>query len=84
MKKRSNLWRLLAKALGEKSGKTNQEADQIAALRLMMFLSILITNCFIVANTLRHWNDLNYDYSYTVSGSLSQTEKEQSIKTNCR
>jgi hypothetical protein len=22
-----------------------------------MFLSILITNCFIVANAIRHWND---------------------------
>lgn len=52
------LWRLIAKALGEKSGSTDQEADAIAVIRLLMFLSILITNCFIVANAIRHWNDI--------------------------
>lgn len=57
------LWRLIAKALGEKSGSNDREADVIAIIRLMMFLSILITNGFIVANALRHWNDLNYECS---------------------
>jgi hypothetical protein len=77
MKKQSNLWRLLSKALGEKSGKTNQEADQIAILRLMMFLSILITNCFIVANTLRHWND-------EIPSSLCPCQKEKVHTTDRR
>jgi hypothetical protein len=35
-------------ALGEKSGKNNKEADRIALIRLLMFLSIFITNSFIV------------------------------------
>jgi len=48
---------LLAKSLGEKAGKTDKEADRIALIRLVMFLSIFITNCFIVANAIRHWND---------------------------
>jgi len=48
---------LLAKSLGEKAGKNDKEADRIALIRLVMFLSIFITNCFIVANALRHWND---------------------------
>ena len=48
---------MLAKALGEKSGKNDKEADRIALIRLVMFLSIFITNCFIVANAIRHWND---------------------------
>jgi hypothetical protein len=51
------MWRLIAKALGEKSGSTNIEADKIALIRLLMFLSIFITNSFIVANAVRHWND---------------------------
>lgn len=54
----TKLWRLIAKALGEKSGSTDQEADAIAIIRLLMFLSILITNGFIVANAIRHWNDI--------------------------
>ena len=59
MKKNNNtIFRIIAKSLGEKSGKTDQEADKIAVVRLIMFLSILITNSFIVANALRHWNDV--------------------------
>jgi len=51
--KHKGLWRLIAKSLGEKAGKNNQEADKIALIRLLMFLSILITNCFIVYGVLR-------------------------------
>jgi hypothetical protein len=57
MKKPKNAWRLLAKALGEKASKNDKEADRVALIRLVMFLSIFITNCFIVANAVRHWND---------------------------
>jgi len=55
--KKQTIWRLLAKSLGEKAGKNNTEADKIAVIRLLMFLSIFITNCFIVAGVVRHWND---------------------------
>lgn len=57
MKKPKTVWRLLAKALGEKASKCDKEADRVALIRLVMFLSIFITNCFIVANAIRHWND---------------------------
>lgn len=57
MKKRKTVFRLIAKSLGEKSGKDDKEADKIALIRLFMFLSIFITNCFIIANAIRHWND---------------------------
>jgi len=57
-KKKKTVWRLIAKALGEKSSKCDKEADKIALIRLLMFLSIFITNCFIVANAIRHWNDV--------------------------
>lgn len=53
----NNFWRVIAKSLGEKAGKNNKEADRIALIRLLMFVSILITNCFIVAGVIRHWND---------------------------
>jgi len=54
MKKKSEtLWRLIAKSLGEKSGKDNKEADKIATIRLLMFLSIFITNNFIIFNAVR-------------------------------
>ena len=57
MKKNKTVWRLLAKALGEKASKCDKEADKVALIRLLMFSSIFITNCFIIANAIRHWND---------------------------
>lgn len=51
------MFRLVAKALGEKASKCDKEADKVALIRLIMFLSIFITNCFIVANAVRHWDD---------------------------
>lgn len=49
------LWHLWAKALGEKSGKTNREADLIAAIRTVILLIYIVTNLFIVAGVIRHW-----------------------------
>ena len=51
MKNRNkNLLYYIYCALGEKSGKNNKEADKIALIRLLMFLSIFVTNAFIVFN----------------------------------
>jgi hypothetical protein len=49
------MWRLWAKALGEKSGKTSNESDKIACIRTIIVLSYIITNIFIVAGVIRHW-----------------------------
>lgn len=57
MKKRKNLWRWWAKALGEKSSKCDRESDTIAWIRTVIFVSYLVTNCFIMAGVIRHWND---------------------------
>ena len=51
------MWRLWAKALGEKSGKDNKESDTIAIIRTFIFITYLITNIAIVTNAVRHWND---------------------------
>jgi len=76
MKNRNkNLLYYIYCALGEKSGKNNKEADKIALIRLLGFLSILITNSFIVANALRHWND--------VPSNIPETKKERILNTNC-
>ena len=53
MKKRKTLFRIIAKSLGEKAGKSDEEADKIALIRLLMFISIFITNMFIVFNAVR-------------------------------
>jgi hypothetical protein len=57
MKRRKRIWRLWAKALGEKATKNDREADHVASIRTFLFLSYLLTNLFIVAGVIRHWND---------------------------
>ena len=63
------LWRLWAKALGEKASKCNKESDTVAGIRTFIFTTYLITNAFIVSGVIRHWNDLDTDPkpSYNVS-----------------
>lgn len=48
-------WRLWAKALGEKSGATDQEADRVALIRTVIIMSYVVTNMFIIAGVIRHW-----------------------------
>ena len=54
------IWRIWAKALGAKEGKNDREADIIAGIRTIIFVSYLVTNVAIVANAVRHWNDVDY------------------------
>jgi hypothetical protein len=49
------VWRLWAKALGEKAGATDSEADTVALVRTFIVLTYIITNLFIVAGVIRHW-----------------------------
>ena len=49
------IWHVWAKALGEKAGSSDSEADQIACVRTVVVLIYVITNFFIVAGVIRHW-----------------------------
>lgn len=49
------LWYIWAKALGQKEGRTDQEADRVALIRTVIVLFYVITNCFIIAGVIRHW-----------------------------
>jgi hypothetical protein len=57
MTKRKTLWRWWAKAIGEKASKDDKESDVVASVRTFIFFTYLITNIFIVAGVIRHWND---------------------------
>ena len=57
MKKQKTLWRLWAKSIGEKASKDDKESDVVAGVRTVIFFTYLITNIFIVAGVIRHWND---------------------------
>ena len=49
------IWRIWAKSIGEKSGKTSQEADQVAIIRTVIVVTYLITNCYIIAGVIHNW-----------------------------
>lgn len=49
-------WRVWAKAIGEKASPCDKESDKIAIVRTIIVLSYLVTNTFIIANAIRHWN----------------------------
>jgi hypothetical protein len=74
--RQNNLWRLVSKSLGEKSGKTDKEADQVALIRLIMFLSIFITNSFIIYGVTRTHHFPNYE----IQRCLSQTQEKGSVQ----
>jgi len=56
VKKVLSMWRLWAKALGQKEGITDSEADVIAAIRTAIVALYIVTNLFIIAGIMRHWN----------------------------
>lgn len=51
------MWRLWAKALGEKANiHDDDESDRIAFIRTVVVLVYLFTNVFIIAGVIRHWS----------------------------
>ena len=64
MSKKKSFWRIWAKALGAKEGKNDREADIIAGIRTLIFISYLVTNVFIVSGVIRHWDDKVYSNSH--------------------
>tara|TARA_R110000824_G_scaffold266447_1_gene455460 strand:- start:189 stop:347 length:159 start_codon:yes stop_codon:yes gene_type:complete len=51
---KKDIWRLWARALGEKIG-PNSEADKIAIMRTVIILQAIICNLFIIANIIKNW-----------------------------
>ena len=49
------MWRIWAKALGEKASNDDKEADCVATIRTFIIVSYVITNIFIIAGVIRHW-----------------------------
>ena len=85
--KNKNLWRWWAKALGEKASKCDRESDTIAIIRSFIFATYLITNAFIVAGVIRHWNDnqsieIYIENPYEVPSNLQQKQEEKDLQTN--
>jgi len=51
----NSFWRLWAKALGEKVGESNKEADKVALFRTFIIFQAIITNILISINIIINW-----------------------------
>ena len=47
------MWRIWAKALGQKDGRDVKEADKIAIIRTLIMIQLIITNFFIIAGNVK-------------------------------
>lgn len=85
MKFLSNLdrmWQIWAKALGEKAHQNDRVADQVATIRTIIFATYLITNCFIVAGVIRHWNEREIKVEVQVYEDQNNYKKSYSERWN--
>ena len=87
MKKPKNWWYVWSKSLGEKASSCNKTSDKVAIVRSIIFATYLITNCFIIAGVIRHWNkqtqiEIFIENPHEVPGCLHQEQKESDFQTN--
>ena len=69
------IWTIWKYSLGSFSDdKTEPYDNYVVGIRTVIFVSYLITNCFIISGVIRHWNN--------VPSELSQTQEKGLCKTN--
>jgi len=56
MKKYWDIWKYSLGSFSDE--KTRPYDDYVALVRTFLFVSYLITNMFIISNTIRHWGDV--------------------------
>jgi hypothetical protein len=49
------MWRIWAKALGEKATPCDRESDRVAWIRTLFVIQAVIANVFLIANAIHHW-----------------------------
>ena len=51
------MWHLWSKALGQKATEYNKDANKVVIIRTVVLAAYMISNAFIVAGVVKHWND---------------------------
>ena len=55
---RGEAWKIWKYALGSFQDETTKKYDDIICIiRTFIFVQLVVTNCFIIAGNIRHWND---------------------------
>ncbi len=62
-------WKIWKYALGSFNDETTKKYDNwICAIRTIIMIQLVVTNCFIIGGNIRHWNDHHIPPSYTNYG----------------
>ena len=65
----NKLWKIWKYALGSfADDKTSEYDNVIAIVRTFIFITYLITNCFIISGVIRHWNPPEIHNNRTAQG----------------
>ena len=63
----SEFWKIWKYALGSFNDETTKKYDNwICIIRTLVMIQLIVTNCFIIAGNIRHWNDLEKDNKISV------------------
>ena len=49
------MWRIWAKALGEKATRCDKESDRIALIRTILIIQGVVANIILITNVIHHW-----------------------------
>tara|TARA_B100001113_G_scaffold315225_1_gene281311 strand:- start:24 stop:284 length:261 start_codon:yes stop_codon:yes gene_type:complete len=69
-------WKIWKYALGSFHDETTKNYDDIiCVIRSFIFLQLVITNCFIIAGNIRHWNKNNESTMHSMQHSNTEHRK---------
>ena len=72
----NEVWKIWKYALGSFSDeKTRRYDNHVVLVRTFIFISYLITNCFITAGVIRHWNPMSKIDTQGMSGPVDPNYK---------
>ena len=78
------IWKVWKYALGSfADDKTSEYDNVIAIVRTFIFITYLITNCFIISGVIRHWNYGNNTKLAAPQQEAAQIQKETTNDTSC-
>ena len=76
----NEVWKVWKYALGSFSDtKTSRYDNPVCAVRSIIFITYLATNCFITAGVIRHWNSMKID-TQGMSGPIDPNYKGRSVE----
>ena len=81
----NKIWKVWKYALGSfADDKTSEYDNVIAIVRTFIFITYLITNCFIISGVIRHWNNGNNTKLAAPQQEAAQIQKETTDYTSCK